>query len=130
MRFLFVLSFFIIIACNGNDKKSRPFVFTAIAYIEDFDSAQLSHDSTYLKEFSYVMQVKFISKEDAKKKYMADGNEDWSKVLDYNPLPNSYEIKIYAEKFSDEERQLFKAEVMKNIKNCSEIVITSASIRE
>ena len=130
MKFLFPLSFIVLITCNCNNKELKPYVFTAIIYLKDFDSLQLNHDSTYLKELSYVLGIKFISKEDAKKKYMADGNNDWSKVLDYNPLPDAYEIKIHAKKFSDEDRQHFKSEVMNNIKNCSEIAITSTPMRE
>lgn len=37
----------------------------------------------------YVKDYEFVTKEVAKKKYLENNNEDWSKVLDYNPLPNS-----------------------------------------
>lgn len=37
----------------------------------------------------YVKSYNYVNKEEAKKKYMAEGNEDWSKILDYNPLPNA-----------------------------------------
>lgn len=37
----------------------------------------------------YVKNYEYINKEAARKKYLENNNEDWSKVLDYNPLPNS-----------------------------------------
>ncbi|HVK98043.1 MAG TPA: permease-like cell division protein FtsX, partial [Flavisolibacter sp.] len=37
----------------------------------------------------YVRSYEFVDKETARKKYLENNNEDWSKVLDYNPLPNS-----------------------------------------
>jgi cell division transport system permease protein len=30
----------------------------------------------------------------SKQKYLEDGNEDWEKVLDFNPLPNSINFKL------------------------------------
>jgi cell division transport system permease protein len=50
-------------------------------------------DSTALMESiaskPYVKNYEFVNKESARKKYLENNNEDWSKVLDYNPLPNS-----------------------------------------
>jgi cell division transport system permease protein len=38
-----------------------------------------------------------VNKEEAKKKYLSDGNEDWNRILDYNPLPNSVYFNIRKE---------------------------------
>ena len=55
-------------------------------------------DSTSLMEYisakPYVRSIEFITKEAAKKKYLGDGNENWDKVLDANPLPNSINFKV------------------------------------
>ncbi len=56
-------------------------------------------DSTALVEYiaskPYVKEYVYITKEMARKKYMKDNEgEDWSKVLDYNPLPNSINLKL------------------------------------
>lgn len=61
----------------------------------------------------YVKDYEFVDKETAKKKYLQNNNEDWSKVLDYNPLPNSVNFHLkrdYVEldslkKISEELRQ-------------------------
>ncbi len=55
------------------------------------DSASLVR---YIAARPYVKEYVFVTKEMAKKKYMADGNEDWSQVLTENPLPNSIDFKL------------------------------------
>ena len=42
----------------------------------------------------YVRTMEFVTKEVGKKRYMDDGGEDWSKVLDENPLPNAIYFKV------------------------------------
>ena len=58
-------------------------------------------DSTALMEYisakPYVREIEFVTKEAAKKKYLGDGNENWDKVLDANPLPNSINFKVKKE---------------------------------
>lgn len=44
----------------------------------------------------YAKNVEYVTKEMARNKFMGDGNADWNKVLDYNPLPAS--IDFYLEK--------------------------------
>lgn len=48
----------------------------------------------YISSQPYVRSIEFVTKEVARKKYLADENEDWSKVLDANPLPNSINFKV------------------------------------
>jgi cell division transport system permease protein len=40
----------------------------------------------------YARDVQYITKEMAREKFIGDGNEDWNKVLDYNPLPASVDF--------------------------------------
>jgi cell division transport system permease protein len=55
------------------------------------DSAALMD---YISAKPYVMSIEFVTKEAAKKKYLGDGNENWDKVLEANPLPNSINFKV------------------------------------
>lgn len=49
-----------------------------------------------LKQFvtakPYAREVEYITKEKAREKFIGDKNEDWEKVLDYNPLPASIDF--------------------------------------
>ncbi|MBP9104783.1 MAG: permease-like cell division protein FtsX [Chitinophagaceae bacterium] len=48
----------------------------------------------YITTKPYVKSIQYVSKEEGKKIYMEEENEDWSKVLDENPLPNAIYFKI------------------------------------
>ena len=49
-------------------------------------------DSAALMQFfaarPYVRNFEYVTKEEARTKYMGEGNEDFSTILDYNPLPD------------------------------------------
>ncbi|MDX2049212.1 MAG: permease-like cell division protein FtsX [Chitinophagaceae bacterium] len=53
-------------------------------------------DIDSLKNFvaarSYARKVEYITKDKARENFIGDGNEDWNKVLDYNPLPASIDF--------------------------------------
>lgn len=55
------------------------------------DSAALMQ---YISAKPYIREYTYVTKEIAKKKYLADGNKDWSEVLSENPLPNSIDFKV------------------------------------
>lgn len=48
----------------------------------------------YIASKPYVKSLIYISKEEGKKQYMQEENEDWSKVLDQNPLPNAIYVRV------------------------------------
>jgi cell division transport system permease protein len=60
--------------------------------------AVTAQDSAALVQFiasrPYVKEYTFITKEKAKQHYLDDGNQDWTGVLDENPLPNSINFKL------------------------------------
>ena len=48
----------------------------------------------YISAKPYVKSIQYVSKEEGKKIYMQEESEDWSKVLDENPLPNAIYFRI------------------------------------
>jgi cell division transport system permease protein len=58
------------------------------------DSAALM---SYISSQPYVKSVTFVNKEEARKIYLSDGNDDFGKVLDFNPLPNAIYFKMKEE---------------------------------
>jgi len=69
------------------------------------DSAALM---TYISSKPYVKKIDYVTKEEGKRIYMDDGNEDWGKVLDANPLPNAIYFKV--------KNQYLNTDSLKNIK--------------
>lgn len=62
----------------------------------------------YIAKQPYVKSIQYVSKEEGKKMYMEEENEDWSRVLDENPLPNAIYFKI--------KRQYVQVDTLKAIK--------------
>ena len=48
----------------------------------------------YISTKPYVKEFTYVTKELAKEKFIADGNEDWKNVLDANPLQASIDFKL------------------------------------
>ncbi len=63
------------------------------AYIRE-GSPQKEIDSlkNYITSRVYARNVEYVTKEMAREKFIGDNNEDWNKVLDYNPLPASVDF--------------------------------------
>ena len=72
------------------------------------DSAALMD---YISAKPYVRSIEFVTKESAKKKYMGDGNENWDKVLDANPLPNSINFKVKQEYMNSDSLMAIQADL-------------------
>jgi cell division transport system permease protein len=52
---------------------------------------------SYISSKPYVKSIRYVSKDEAKKIYMQEENEDWSRVLSENPLPNAIYFRIKKE---------------------------------
>lgn len=46
----------------------------------------------FVEALPYARNVEYITKDMARAKFIGDGNEDWNKVLDFNPLPASVDF--------------------------------------
>ncbi|HEX2536070.1 MAG TPA: permease-like cell division protein FtsX, partial [Chitinophagaceae bacterium] len=76
------------------------------------DSADLVQ---YIAAQPYVKRFEYVTKEAAKKKYLADGNEDWANVLDENPLPNSINFNLKKEYLHVDTLEKIKATLQQNV---------------
>lgn len=72
-------------------------------------------DSIYLMDYitqkPYVKSIQYVSKDEGKKLYMEEGNEDWSKVLDKNPLPNAIYFRIKKQYVNVDTMAAIKADI-------------------
>jgi len=65
------------------------------AYLRTINKDTINQIQQYITAQPYAKNVQYINKEAAKKIWSKEGNnEDWAKILDYNPLPES--IDFYA----------------------------------
>ncbi len=64
------------------------------AYLRTANKDTIATIKSYIEKQPYARNVVFVNKESAKEIWNKENNEDWSKILDYNPLPES--IDFYA----------------------------------
>jgi cell division transport system permease protein len=69
----------------------------------------------YIATQPYVKEYKYITKELARQKFIADGNKDWANILDANPLPASIDFKMKNDYVHPDTLATIKKELEQNI---------------
>jgi cell division transport system permease protein len=64
------------------------------AYLRTMNKDSIAQIQQYITSQPYAKNVEYVNKERAKDIWNKDNNEDWNKILDVNPLPES--IDFYA----------------------------------
>lgn len=64
------------------------------AYLRTMNKDSITQIQNYIAAQPYAKNVQYVDKEKAKDIWNKDNNEDWNKILDVNPLPES--IDFYA----------------------------------
>ncbi len=62
----------------------------------------------------YAKNVEYITKDMARKKFIGDGNEEWNKVLDYNPLPASIDFYLEPNYVNKDSLMMITSQITKN----------------
>jgi cell division transport system permease protein len=106
--FLLGIIGWLLIYANQLGKRFRENVEVSVVLREDLNPKDSIALIQYIASKPYVSEYKFTTKEMARKIYIGDGNKDWDKVLDFNPLPNSIDFKL--------KQQYVHADTLKNIK--------------
>lgn len=69
----------------------------------------------YIAGQPYVRDYEFVTKEQAKRKYLEDGNQDWMGVLDNNPLPASINFRIKSQYAVADSLQKIQTDLQQNL---------------
>ena len=67
----------------------------------------------YVSSKPYVKSIEFVTKEEAKRRYISDGNESWDRILNYNPLQNSINFKVKKEFMNGDSLSVIQADLQK-----------------
>ena len=68
----------------------------------------------YISELPYARKVEYVTKDMAKANFIGDGNEDWNKVLDFNPLPASVDFNLDPDFVNKDSLNNIVADIQKN----------------
>ncbi len=69
----------------------------------------------YIAAKPYVKQYKYVTKEMAKQKFIADGNEDWKNVLEVNPLQASIDFNLKTQYVDSDSLAAIQKDLEQNI---------------
>ncbi len=72
------------------------------------DSAALM---AFIASRPYIRSYEYVTKDEAKKKYLDEGNEDFSTILDFNPLPDGIYFRLKTEYVDPDSLQKVAADV-------------------
>ena len=97
-----LLSFILLNTDKVEDKMKESIVFTIMIHNEYGESSEIYKNKkiefeSFLKSSEYFKEVLFIDKETAFKNLQEDLGEDFSDILENNPLLNSYDAYVNAE---------------------------------
>jgi cell division transport system permease protein len=65
----------------------------------------------YISAKPYVKSIEYVNKEEGKKRYMSDGEEDWNKILTENPLPNTIYLKVKKEYLNTDSLTIIRSDL-------------------
>ena len=109
----------------------KPETSSAFVYFRDNDdSAELNKNLKMIRTIKGVVDVNYVSKEMAKEKYLADGNENWDKVLHSNPLPASIEINFDNKIIPPEDYENIRNKIKDEMPYTVEITFPSDSFKK
>lgn len=82
------------------------------AYLRTQNKDTIAQIQKYIAAQPYAKDVQYINKDQAKLLWNKDNNEDWGKILDYNPLPESIDFYARAEYVNTDSLTKISASIM------------------
>lgn len=109
-----ILGWFVI---NGSklERYFRGSVQVQVYLRENAPQNDIDSLMSYIKSKPYTTSAQHVTKDMAKEKFLQENSEDWSKVLDYNPLPASIDFNLKSEYVNKDSLQNITADISQNI---------------
>ncbi|HXL55514.1 MAG TPA: permease-like cell division protein FtsX [Chitinophagaceae bacterium] len=87
------------------------------AYLRTQNKDSIAQIQQFIASQPYAKDVEYINKESAKEIWNKENNEDWSKILDYNPLPESIDFYARAEYVNPDSLAQISSSILSNYGN-------------
>ena len=94
---LITTSFFIIRFSNHFESQLKSNIVISVFIKESTSKAEIENMKTELLQFNYLKSSEYIDKEKAADIFVKETGDDFRKILDYNPLPASFNLKLKSE---------------------------------
>jgi cell division transport system permease protein len=113
--FLLGLLGWIVINANKLGQNFRENLEVQVYFHETATPTDSANLVQFVRAQPYVKSSEYISKEGAKKRFVSDGNSDFSSVLDKNPLPASVNFKVRSEYANPDSLAMVTKEIRQHI---------------
>ena len=91
---LTTVSFFIIRFSNHFEAQVKNNIVISVFLKDDIEPAEIENIKSELSQLNYLSSAEYISKEMAVDIFIKETGDDFRKILDYNPLPASFNLKL------------------------------------
>lgn len=91
---LITISAFIISSSNYFEKQLKSSIVISVFIKDNLSDENLENSKQELNQQKFLASFEYISKEKAAEIFIKETGEDFRKILDYNPLPASFNIKL------------------------------------
>ncbi|ULQ56389.1 permease-like cell division protein FtsX [Flavihumibacter rivuli] len=114
---LFILGLlgWIVINANKLGQYFKENVEVRVYLRENISPADSTRLVDYIATKPYVKEYQYVTKDLARQKFVADGNEDWKNILDANPLPASIDFKLKNQYVHSDTLKAIKTDLEQNI---------------
>jgi cell division transport system permease protein len=82
------------------------------AYLRTMNKDTITQIQQFIASKPYAKRIEYVDKEKAKALWNKDGNEDWDKILDYNPLPESIDFYANADYLDKDSLQKINSQLL------------------
>ncbi|HEX9513855.1 MAG TPA: permease-like cell division protein FtsX [Puia sp.] len=113
--FLLGLLGWIVINANKLGQNFKENVEVQVYVRENVSSKDSATLVQYIAGQPYTKSYEYLTKELARKRWLSDGNSDFTTVLDKNPLPASVDFKIRSNYANPDSLNKIKADLIQNI---------------
>jgi|WetSurMetagenome_2_1015567.scaffolds.fasta_scaffold123579_2 cell division transport system permease protein len=126
---LISLCVFLIVFSNSIEEKFKERITINVFLDDSLNTGSINTIENNLQDMLAVKSAKFISKDEASKIFIAQTGNDFRNLLDYNPLPSSFEIKLKSEFVS--EISISKLEKnLKKIDGVTDVIIQRSLVQK
>jgi cell division transport system permease protein len=87
------------------------------AYLRTMNKDSITQIQQYIASQPYAKNVAYVDKEKAKDIWNKDNNEDWNKILDVNPLPESIDFYAKAAYVNKDSLDIISNDIMQRYSN-------------
>lgn len=94
---LITLSVFIIQFSNHFEQELKSNIVISVFIKDKISQAEIDSIKTALNNYKFLSSADYINKDKAAELFVKETGEDFRKILDYNPLPASFNLKLKSE---------------------------------